>query len=114
MRDRRNRRRRKTPHYLNVVDSATGQVLGRLVNITAGGMMVVSRNKIMPDREFRLRLLLPRMVNGEDELQLQACSIWCRPDENPAFHRIGFKFLQVDERDAFVLEDVMHTFHLVG
>jgi hypothetical protein len=76
--------------------------------------MLVSARALLPDRDYRLRLVLPRMVSGKDELEVEARTIWCRPDKNPAYHRIGFAFRDVGGEDAFLLEDVLHTFHLVG
>jgi hypothetical protein len=114
MKDRRRRQRRNTPHYLNVLENESGKVLGRLVNITACGLMIVTRNPLAPDRDFELRLLFPRAISGKEGLDVKARSIYCRPDNNPDYYRIGFKFRQLSSDDATLIEDVLQKFHLVG
>ena len=68
--ERRKRPRVNTPHFVTVVDAETGQPLGRLVNVTADGIMLVTETPIMPFRDFELRLLLPRMIG--DRLEMMA------------------------------------------
>jgi hypothetical protein len=114
IKDRRRRARRNTPHYLNVIEADTGKSLGRLVNITGHGLMIVTRSQLSPDREFRLRLVFPRAIHGKDEMVITAVSVYCREDTNPDFYRVGFKFRKISADDTVLLEDIMHTFHLVG
>jgi hypothetical protein len=114
MRNRRKRPRRNTPHYLNVLECESGKPLGRLVNISAYGLMIVTPAPVPPDRDFELRLLFPRTVAGKDGMDIKARSVYCRRDDNPAFYRIGFKFRQLSSDDASLIEDVLQKFHLVG
>jgi hypothetical protein len=112
--ERRKRPRKNTPHVLFVADTEDGKILGRLVDITSDGLMLVTEDAIPTKNYFRLRLTLPRMVEGRSELVIEAESIWCKPDTNPEFYRIGFKFLNLSGQDGSLIETVMHTFTLVG
>jgi hypothetical protein len=99
---------------VNVVNGITGKPMGRVVNVTSDGLMLVSQTPIPPDRQFVLRLVLPRVVGGKWDLEVDARSVWFRPDDNPNYYRIGFEFRNIGGEDAYLLENVMHTFHLAG
>ena len=113
-RDRRKRPRKNTPHYLVVVDAERDTPLGRLVDITSDGLMLVSEEAFPNKSPYRLRITLPRMVHDRTELIVEAESIWSKPDANPDFYRTGFRFLNLSGQDGSLIEDVMHTFSLVG
>lgn len=113
-RDRRKRPRKNTPHYLVVVDAEREVPLGRLVDITCDGLMLVSDEFIPYKRHYRLRLTLPRMVDDQSELTVEAESTWSQRDANPNYYRTGFRFLNLSGRDGSLIEDVMLKFSLVG
>lgn len=110
----RNRPRKNTPHPVKVLDQASGQVLGRVVDITADGLMLVSANHLEPGKQFQLRIVLPQMTDGKMDVSVQAEVIWSRQDTNPSFFKIGFRFINLPGNDGFLLEDVMHRMNLVG
>ncbi len=114
MEDYRHRPRKNTPHNVKVVDEESGRVLGRVVDITADGMMLVTREEIAAGRYFQLRINLPVMVHHRTDISVDAKAVWCSPDTNPAYFKVGFKFANLAGEDGFLLEDVMHRFNLVG
>ena len=48
-----------------MLSAANDQVLGRLVNITAGGLMFLSNQEYPVGTTLNLRLPLPTMANGK-------------------------------------------------
>jgi len=114
MEDYRHRPRKNTPHNVKVLDEETGRILGRVVDITADGMMLVSRTEIAPGTQFDLRINLPVMVHHRTDVSVTARTVWCNSDANPSYFKVGFKFINLAGEDGFLLEDVMHRFNLVG
>jgi len=55
----RHRPRKNTPHVVKAYDDANGDLFGRVVDITADGMMIVSHDVHTIGREVRLRIILP-------------------------------------------------------
>ncbi len=110
----RNRPRKNTPHPVKVLDAETGKVLGRVVDITADGMMVVGSAKIESGVVMDLRIILPRMVDGKMDITVQAEIVWSGQDTNPSFFKSGFRFLNMPGNDGFLMEDVLHRMNLVG
>ena len=114
MRERRRAPRRHTPHRLNVVAADSDTVLGRLVDITPGGLMLVAPRTWPEGDPLQVRIPLPTVINGRVELELEIESVWQAPDDNPRFHRTGFRFVAIGGEDAYIIETVMHRLHLVG
>ena len=110
----RHRPRKNTPHVVKAYDNATGEFIGRVVDITADGVMMVTHDLHTIGREFQLRIILPVMVQHKTDVVVEGQVVWCEPDSNPEFCKIGLKFSNPDGADGFLLEDVMHRLNLVG
>lgn len=114
MREHRRRPRKNTPHHVKVIDNETGRVMGRVVDITADGMMVICQQQLQVGRQFDLRIVLPVMVQDKMHVNLDSEVVYCNQDQNPSFFKAGFRFLNVGGEEGFLLEDVMHKLNLVG
>jgi c-di-GMP-binding flagellar brake protein YcgR len=90
--------------FFGVYDRATDQHFGYLVNLSATGMMILSREEIKPEISFELKIHLPEDINGVDQLAVNAASIWCEKDINPDFYRVGFKFLTASPSISEIVE----------
>ncbi len=55
--------------------------------------MLTAGESIAPETIFSLKLFLPREIQGSRYFEFSAVSRWCRPDENPDYHNVGFQFL---------------------
>lgn len=114
MKKHRRRPRKNTPHLVNVLDLETGKSLGRVVDITADGMMLVTKDAVPNGHRVQVRVILPVMVQARTDVQLEAEVVWCKQDSNPSYFKVGFRFLNLAGEDGFLLEDVMQKFNLVG
>ena len=114
MEDYRHRPRKNTPHVVKTYDMETGKYLGRVVNITADGMMLVTKGLYTVGRTMHLRIILPVMAQHKTDIILEARVIWCEVDANPSFCKIGLTFVNLPGEEGFLLEDVMHKLNLVG
>jgi len=114
MKKHRRRPRKNTPHLVKVLDVSTGRPLGRVVDITADGMMLVAENKFEIGTLISVRVILPVMVQARTDVHLEAKAVWCKQDSNPQYYKVGFQFENLSGDDGFLLEDVMQKFNLVG
>ena len=114
MEDYRHRPRKNTPHVVKAFDTETGHFVGRVVDITADGMMLVAADQITIGRVIKLRVILPVMVQHKTDVVIEARAVWCEPDENPSFYKTGLHFENLPGEEGFLLEDVMHKLNLVG
>jgi len=114
MEDYRQRPRKNTPHLVKVINQDTGKTVGRVVDITADGMMLVTKDKIQTGKTYNFRIILPVMIHHRTDVCLEARAVWITPDSNSEFSKCGFKFIKLAGEVGFLLEDVMHKLNLVG
>jgi c-di-GMP-binding flagellar brake protein YcgR len=114
MEDYRHRPRKNTPHLVRVINDDTGKTVGRVVDITADGMMLVTKDKIIVGQHYNFRIVLPVMVHHRTDVTLEARAVWINADSNSEYSKCGFKFINLAGEEGFLLEDVMHKLNLVG
>lgn len=114
MDDMRFRPRKNTPHHVKAIDDETGKVLGRIVDITSDGMMVLATDMLRPGSRFNVLINLPVMVQNRSEITIEIEIVWCNRDSNPAFFRAGCRFRNLGGEEGYIIEEVMHRFNLVG
>lgn len=110
MDERRHLKRRHLLYYLRVFDRGSGAQVGSLVDITADGVMLISPEPLPTDRDFRLRMQLPAGITGDNRVELDARSVWTRPDVNPDFHVTGFRLLRVTPGCVGAIEQLIDDY----
>jgi len=91
--DRRSIKRRHLIYYLRVWDADAGTELGHLVDITTGGLMLVSEREIPVDRDYNLEMRWPGDDGAERVIRFRARSKWTSKDVNPSLSDTGFQLL---------------------
>jgi hypothetical protein len=110
MSDRRTLHRRHLIYYLKVFEKVSDNLLGHLVDITEEGLMIVSENCLEENKLFKLRMVLPREIEGKEEIAFDARSMWCHKDVNPSLFGVGFKFEYVDTLSRQIIFELIHEF----
>jgi hypothetical protein len=110
-RERRNRERRSSSLYLQFVNQRTGQLIGDMADISAGGFRLESIRPIQPHMQFAFRIDVPPGISGQPFIKLVARSLWCRPDPlDSRLYDAGFEILSVDPGDRHALEMVIERY----
>lgn len=90
--DQRQTPRNQLNQYLRVLDADTRSPLGRLVDISQKGMMLIGSTPLALQEEYRMAIALP----SGDELRLTATCIWTRSGITHAGHiGNGFRFVAI-------------------
>lgn len=110
MKDRRASERHNLIMYLRVHDRITDELVGHVVDVSAGGMMLVSDVPFEPLKTHHLRVMLPYTEQTDRTLDVDAECRWCGPDANDDYFDAGFKFMnptaELREIIHGVVEDV--------
>jgi len=77
--NRRSQRRRTLADAVNVVNHRDGSILGRLVNITTEGLMLVSNEPLATDTLYQVVLPLPEKAGVEKQIELGMDCLWTSP-----------------------------------
>jgi len=113
MPERRKRFRKSNLHVTQVVHRDSGQALGRLVNITTEGMLVITSQSFQKGEIYPLSVILPRRVADTQVLECEAEVKWCRPDGNPSYHAVGMQFMNLSHEDIKIIQEAFNKLSLV-
>ena len=97
--------RRHLIYYLKVENRYTNELIGRVVDITGKGLLLISREKITNQLEIPVRIELGdelfQEINGHLELNIR-CR-WSKEDINPDYFVNGFEFInQTPEQENII------------
>ncbi|WP_164880792.1 PilZ domain-containing protein [Aestuariirhabdus litorea] len=90
MKERRDLSRHYLVDYLTIYNRNTGREIGAIGNISARGLMLITRLPVMVGEVFNMRIKLPVGDQSYFDLDFDACSQWCRQDVDPAYFDSGF------------------------
>ncbi len=110
--ERRSRNRYQLQFNLELVDVRNGESLGYLVDISGEGLMLASERAYKVEGRYRMRIPLPIEYDGYEALEIEATAAWTKPAMNPAFHRTGFRELQLVSGPHGALDRLIGDYHL--
>lgn len=97
---------------LELIDVRTDKPLGYLVDISGEGLMLASEKPHKVEGRYRMRMPLPVEYDGYNALEVEATAAWTKPAMNPAFHRTGFRELQLVSGPHGALDRLIEDYHL--
>jgi len=101
--------RRHLIYYLRVLDQKNNEEIGRVVDITQNGVLLISKEKFDNKEEMAVRIELGNelfeKMNGHLDLHVQ-CR-WSKPDINPHYFVNGFVFLGHTKRETLLIDKLI-------
>jgi hypothetical protein len=97
-------------YYLLVFDGKTGQLAGHVVDITTGGMKLMSKEPFKPETVHHFRMALPDDVGTSKEISFDAKSVWSKDNLFSDFYGTGFTFVKIDDKDIAIIRDLIDKF----
>jgi len=109
--EQRRMERRDFTYYMKVTDAASGNLLGYLVDISAGGFKLDCEKPIPSGKEFRLQLALSGDISTKTSMTFAARSIWSRPDYiDPTTFKVGFQITSIGPSDAEIFQRMFEKY----
>ncbi len=106
----RKEHRRHIIYYLQILEPGSGKVIGRLVDITSIGLMIISEKALEPGREIALRITLPEEFPNAKQIDVVGESVWCHKDVNPDYYAVGFRLNQPAEGVISVIQELIEQY----
>ncbi len=110
MDERRKFQRRYLMYYSRIFDKKTGMVTGYIVDITPGGIMMISEEMIEMQKEYSFRMDLPEDISSKTYMDFEARSVWCRRDVDPHFYDIGFELTSITPEDITLINNMIDEY----
>ncbi len=102
-REHRRSPRRKVVDTILVSDTMTEEVVGRIGNLSDGGMLLMASTQLNDDALYQFRFRLPGLDGAE--LEVGAHLLWCDRASTPGQFWAGFRFISMTDDDRDHLRD---------
>ena len=100
-------KKRHSYFYSRVYDENTHQQTGRLVDISTGGIRLVSENPIKTNSIFQLKMVLPKEIEGKRTITFDAVSSWCNRAANSDLYDSGFKLVDISPQNVDIIKHLI-------
>lgn len=87
--------RRRIGNTLEMHDSKTAQSMGRVMNLSAEGFMLLTKQEINPNERHDFVLQLPQAVGVHRSIELVVECRWCQPSNTAGYFGAGFSLVSV-------------------
>lgn len=99
--------RLRLQQFLPVHDLGNQQLLGRMVDLSMTGMMLIATREVPVGESFAVEIRVPE-IHQLPSLRLTAESVWCRNNpNNPSHFGVGFRFSNITADTVSLLEQLM-------
>jgi hypothetical protein len=113
MQDRRKSVRRAPNDYFLVFDREKDRFIGRVLNMSLDGVMLVSMEPIEIGAAYACRLALPEKIEDCNQIIFDAESKWSRRNENSNMYETGYKMKNVSKKDKEIIGELLQKWLLV-
>jgi PAS domain S-box-containing protein len=109
-RELRRHPRKKMLREMVMFDRTTGGNVGRLVNISAEGFKLATRQAIESGTVFSLSMVLPEQLLGVTTLSLEGRCVWLQAQDKPGEFHAGFQITEISDTHRNVLQAMMEKY----
>ncbi len=99
----RRAKRRQLSEVVQVNDSMTDEVLGRVGNLSETGMLLFSRAAGVDDGLYQINFSLTLPKGRSHEFQIGAHQLWSEPNQGSGNFWTGFRFIDIAADDLDLL-----------
>ena len=112
--DERKIERKNLRFYVEVFNRDTDELIGRMVDITKGGIRLFSKQPIETNTVYPMRMNLPKSIEGSDQVVFDANGIWCKPkisDQRlPDYYDSGYQLMNLSVEDAQSIQNLIEEY----
>jgi len=110
MKEQRKSERKYLTYLSRVFDREKGLLLGFLVDLTTGGALLKGSFPITVNKSSKFRIELPENFSDQAHLDVDAITVWSKPDVETGFFLTGLKLENIQTPDLLVLEQLLSNY----
>ena len=95
---------------LEVYRGDTGERLGKMINLSRGGMLVMRQAPMDVNASLGLKIPLNKAIDGHIEFDAESKVAWYRQNEISNLYSIGFEFVNLTSEQSELLENMLDVF----
>jgi hypothetical protein len=105
MNEFRRAKRRRVPETIELFDTMTEQVVGRIGNLSETGMLALTSVPLVDDALYQLRFALIDRHGRRHEMEVGAHQLWSDPANVAGQCWSGFRFIEMAREDNSLLRE---------
>ena len=107
--------RRKSRRFsivnLDLHEQGTGDLVGKVVNISQGGMLTIADKAYEPGNEYGFYIPFEQTVNGIVKFEFSGRVVWCRPNAlKPGMLSVGLEFADNPKIQTIFIEQMIKIY----
>lgn len=107
--DKRSQSRKRMNKFLRLTDRTSGHVLGRVMDMTTKGMMIVSAEGIKNNETLALSLILPGGFDAAEKVNFDACVVWTKKSGYSSNYASGLKITDITQGDIKLIHKLVDS-----
>ncbi|HEX5353894.1 MAG TPA: PilZ domain-containing protein [Rhodanobacteraceae bacterium] len=102
--ERRSATRKPTPVPIEVIDSISGENIGRVGNLSRTGMMLICHRPLRDDALYQLRFRLPGERGAQAEIETGVHTMWTELAATNGYQWSGLRIISISGAAASTLD----------
>lgn len=107
---RREQKRRHLLMYLKAYDISSDKLIGRLIDLTSNGMMLLTEKPIDTNKIYLIKIELPEPIDGKNDITFDAKCLRCENDVNSDYYDAGFQIINLDSEEENIISKLIIRF----
>lgn len=103
--ERRSAPRRPAEIPIEVTDTISGHVIGRVGNLSRNGMMLICHRPLRDDALYQLRFHLTGRGGGDAEIEAGVHTMWTEPASTNGYQWSGLRIISISGPAAISLDN---------
>ncbi len=107
MMNQRSLERKKTAVFFGVYERKSSKYVGRLVDITANGLMIMGKIAFEAKIVLELKIDLPQEINGKQYIEFYAKVVWCEQSKKTKLFSAGMEFTNIAPEYTQLIDELI-------
>lgn len=108
MNEARRNKRRKADDAMPVVDTMTGQSIGRVGDLSVDGMMLIAEHRIRDNALYQVTFHLPDARGLPVPIEIGLHEQWTAPSALPGQYWTGLRIIDISARDLDAIDSWLY------
>lgn len=107
--DKRSLERKPTAVFFGIYNRDNAKYVGRLVDISSQGLMIIGKSQLPVDKCFKLKMDLPQELNGKSQIEFEAKIRWCEKSKKTRLFCAGLQFTAIEPVYSELIDDLIRN-----
>ncbi len=102
--------RKSLIYYLEISDTGSDRMVGRIVDITIGGFQLICDEPSDVGKAYQLKIQLPEEIQGTAEVLVETRCVRSEQDRHSRYYYSGFQFKEISSSNASIIEKLISQY----